>query len=482
MAVTSTTISKIVSNISVSWLGGGSLSASGGVLTIASVTATTWSGTLTVSGGIINTAIGATSPSTGAFTSVTLSPFSMTAASTSVLRFSGTQAANVFQGYDGTNVYGITLYNGAAANVVIQSNGASSFAGGINSTSIGASGASTGAFTTLSASGLITSTAGNNANFINAASATTGYIYGQIVNTSGSLLYGVENSAGNGLTNGSTGYDGVIRCKTGLSISINDGSGTALHLSSSYADLYLPLFVHNDLIVTGQTTFGLGGVGGSPQYVFLNGGSGSGGGGYIGFMRNNSPSCYIGNYCALLGGTSSDGMFYGNADYRVYVGNGTLVGYYTTTGLAVTGDLSCTGALSKGSGSFRIEHPLVAKKDTHQLVHSFIEGPKADLIYRGKVTLTAGRATVNIDQAATMTEGTFEALCGDVQCFTTNESDWTPVRGSVLGNILTIEAKDEASTVEISWMVIGERKDQHMLETDWTDEAGHVIVEPLKKV
>jgi hypothetical protein len=143
---------------------------------------------------------------------------------------------------------------------------------------------------------------------------------------------------------------------------------------------------------------------------------------------------------------------------------------------------SCTvvGSLSKGSGSFKIDHPLPAKTDTHHLVHSFIEGPQADLIYRGKVNLVAGAATVNIDTASSMTEGTFEVLCRDVQCFTTNESDWTAVRGSVTGNILTIEAQDNTSTASISWMVIGERKDKHMYDTEWTDDDGKVIVEPLK--
>jgi hypothetical protein len=138
------------------------------------------------------------------------------------------------------------------------------------------------------------------------------------------------------------------------------------------------------------------------------------------------------------------------------------------------------GSLSKGSGSFRIEHPLPSKSETHQLVHSFIEGPQADLIYRGKVTLVNGAASVNIDTASTMTEGTFEALCREVQCFTTNESGWTAVRGKVAGNILTIEAQDSICTDEISWMVIGERKDKHMLDTEWTDDDGKVIVEPLK--
>ena len=150
--------------------------------------------------------------------------------------------------------------------------------------------------------------------------------------------------------------------------------------------------------------------------------------------------------------------------------------------LTTGGALTITGALSKGSGSFRIEHPLLSKSATHQLVHSFIEGPKCDLIYRGKVDLVDGKASVNIDTDSTMTEGTFEALCTTVQCFTSNESGWGAIRGKVIGNILTIEAQDAASTDNVSWMVIGERKDKHILDTDWTDSNGRPIVEPLKPV
>jgi hypothetical protein len=79
-----------------------------------------------------------------------------------------------------------------------------------------------------------------------------------------------------------------------------------------------------------------------------------------------------------------------------------------------------------------------------------------------------------------MSDGTFELLCRDVQCFTSNETDWNPVRGSVAGNLLTIECQDTASIATISWMVIGERQDKHMLDATWTDDNGKVIVEPLK--
>jgi hypothetical protein len=163
--------------------------------------------------------------------------------------------------------------------------------------------------------------------------------------------------------------------------------------------------------------------------------------------------------------------------FQIFTFNGSSWGERMS--ISSTGAVVIPGSLSKGSGSFRIKHPLISKKNTHQLVHSFIEGPQADLIYRGKIRLNAGKAIINIDEASTMTEGTFEALCREVQCFTTNETGWDAVKGKVTGNILTIESQNTESTDEISWMVVGERQDEHMIYTEWTDDEGKVIVEPL---
>ena len=80
-----------------------------------------------------------------------------------------------------------------------------------------------------------------------------------------------------------------------------------------------------------------------------------------------------------------------------------------------------------------------------------------------------------------MTEGTFEVLCNNVSCFTSNETDWTAVKGSVTGNILTIIAQDNTSTATVSWMVVGERKDQDMIDCDLTDNNGRLITEALKE-
>jgi hypothetical protein len=148
--------------------------------------------------------------------------------------------------------------------------------------------------------------------------------------------------------------------------------------------------------------------------------------------------------------------------------------------VATDGTVNVVGTFTAGTKTFRIDHPLPAKNDTHYLLHSSIEGPQADLIYRGRADLVSGTVDVNIDTAAGMTEGTFEVLCTDVQCFTSNEDGWTALKGAVTGNVLTITAQDDTCTDTVSWMVIGERKDAKMIESEWADNDGKLIVETLK--
>ena len=138
-------------------------------------------------------------------------------------------------------------------------------------------------------------------------------------------------------------------------------------------------------------------------------------------------------------------------------------------------------SLSKGGGTFRIAHPHPSKKWTHDLQHSFIEGPQCDNLYRGRVDLVDGTASINIDTASNMTDGTFVLLNRDIQCFTSNETGWDPVKGSVSGNILTITSQNNSSTDTISWMVMGERQDDKIKspEMEMTDSDGKLIVEPL---
>jgi hypothetical protein len=61
----------------------------------------------------------------------------------------------------------------------------------------------------------------------------------------------------------------------------------------------------------------------------------------------------------------------------------------------VSGNLAVTGTLTKGAGSFKIDHPL--DPEHKYLSHSFVESPDMMNVYNGNVTLDAdGRATVGL--------------------------------------------------------------------------------------
>ena len=135
------------------------------------------------------------------------------------------------------------------------------------------------------------------------------------------------------------------------------------------------------------------------------------------------------------------------------------------------GAVAVAGALSKGSGTFDIAHPT--KSAPWRLRHSFIEGPKADLIYRGTATIGGGgTVTVDLDAVSGLSAGTWQAL---------NQDPWSMVSSSgnsvtwaFVGKTLTITGPANAIC---QWMVIGERKDQVVLDWDATDNDGHLIPE-----
>ena len=88
---------------------------------------------------------------------------------------------------------------------------------------------------------------------------------------------------------------------------------------------------------------------------------------------------------------------------------------------------------------------------------------------------------MDLDDAAGMTEGTWELLCRDPQCWIQNDTGWSAVRGDVEGNTLTIECESTDSDDTVSWMVVAERQDESIKEQLNTDNDGRLIVEPEKE-
>ena len=90
------------------------------------------------------------------------------------------------------------------------------------------------------------------------------------------------------------------------------------------------------------------------------------------------------------GGIFTGGNFFSNGDgIDAYAGSG-LAGYFS-------GDITVTGNLSKGGGSFKIDHPLdPANKYLH---HSFVESPDMKNIYDGVATLDVnGEAVIQMPE------------------------------------------------------------------------------------
>ncbi len=136
--------------------------------------------------------------------------------------------------------------------------------------------------------------------------------------------------------------------------------------------------------------------------------------------------------------------------------------------------------ISKNSGTFDIEHPNIPSK---RLIHSFIEGPRCDLIYRGIKKLSNGKCIINLDKDCVMDEecemsdGTFESLVTNVQIFLQNPVSFDRLKGNVCGNILEIICENSQSEDCINWMVIGERKDKFIKQWKNTNINGYLVTE-----
>lgn len=145
----------------------------------------------------------------------------------------------------------------------------------------------------------------------------------------------------------------------------------------------------------------------------------------------------------------------------------------------IDGNLQVASTISKAAGAFEIPHPLLSQT---KLVHSFIEGPRCDLLYRGKASFE-GSSTLTIDlntQATAnnsqMHAGTFERLTKNPQIFLKNNSSPNRVKGSLQGSLLRITANSNTFDT-VDWMVVAERTDPAIKAWKRTDRNGCLLLE-----
>lgn len=199
----------------------------------------------------------------------------------------------------------------------------------------------------------------------------------------------------------------------------------------------------------GDSGSGQGGAG-----VFAAGGSSDGGfggaglEGFGGFSGNG-----LGGDGVFVNGGGASGMGSSGGSGIVAFGGFAING--ATNGLAGNffGDVAITGNLSKGGGSFKIDHPL--DPENKYLYHSFVESPDMKNIYDGDiVTDENGEAVVTLPAY-------FEALNRDFRYQLTVIGTFAQaiVAGRIKNNHFTI--KTNAPNVEVSWQVTGIRQDPY---------------------
>ncbi len=130
------------------------------------------------------------------------------------------------------------------------------------------------------------------------------------------------------------------------------------------------------------------------------------------------------------------------------VSRGKLSAWGDINGLS---DANIVGMLSKGSGSFKIDHPL--DPTNKYLYHSFVESPDMMNVYNGNVlTNENGIATVTLPDY-------FCSLNRDFRYQLTTIGSFSPVmiKEEITDNKFVIASRD--AHVKISWQVTGIRQD-----------------------
>ena len=131
-----------------------------------------------------------------------------------------------------------------------------------------------------------------------------------------------------------------------------------------------------------------------------------------------------------------------------------------------SGDVRVTGTLSKGGGSFKIDHPL--DPENQYLYHSFVESPDMKNVYDGTVVLDgSGSAWVELPEWC-------EALNRDFRYQLTCIGGFAPIYVARKIEDNRFRIAGGASGMEICWLVTGIRKDPFA-------EANRIPVEEPKR-
>lgn len=261
---------------------------------------------------------------------------------------------------------------------------------------------------------------------------TYGYAQGGSSN-SGSTNRGVEGEVASTTAFWNQGVFGVTNAIiTGAGYNAGVTGSVSGHSSTNYG--VLTMSTGTGTANYGGAFFSYGGAAGAKKNY-----------GVYGFAWGMDTN--IGVWANAPGGTPNDIGIYSQAT--------GLAGYFIGN-VAISGNLSITGSISKGSGTFKIDHPQ--DPDNKYLVHSFVESPEMLNVYNGNIiTDTNGLAIVKMPDYFDSNNKDYRyqltAIGQFAQCIVKQEME---------NNSFIIQTN--IPNIKVSWQVTGVRNDPYANE------------------
>jgi len=277
--------------------------------------------------------------------------------------------------------------------------------------------------------------------------ATAGVVYGVSGSTSSTTNFAAGVNGYEGATTGNVfGVVGRVVSSSGWGV-VGDATATTGNTNGVYGQSSSP--TGNGVLGVNNATTGFSpgvtGVTNSPNSAGVFGYNATSNGGAVqGQIEAGSGSAGIFVTHAGVGFILS-GLSGSNYAQKFSV-DASGNGFYA-------GNLNVTGKLTKGSGSFKIDHPL--DPANKYLSHSFVESPDMMNVYNGNITTDKhGLATVELPEY-------FEALNGDFRYQLTVIGQFAQaiVARKIAANRFVI--RTSKPNVEVSWQVTGIRHDAY---------------------
>lgn len=128
----------------------------------------------------------------------------------------------------------------------------------------------------------------------------------------------------------------------------------------------------------------------------------------------------------------------------------------STGGVTIANNLSVGGTLTKGAGTFKIDHPL--DPENKYLSHSFVESPDMMNIYKGNVTTdAAGYATIEMPEWFSALNCDFRYQLTVIDDADSEEFVHAKVARRIVNNTFII--RTSRPHTDVSWQITGVRQD-----------------------